>query len=114
MKSKFPKELMIEIPVDEEKETQKIRDLFIEHQALNHTHTISYEILKKENINEFVFKKMINKSYVRYYKGQYYYNKNMENIQYRRHIRNLRITIYGSLLIYALVTAYFFYEFLKH
>lgn len=103
--NKFPKELILEIPIDEKQEFLKIKEVFTKYHAIDRTHPIGYETLQQEQINEVAFKKMIRKEYIRRIRNQYYYDIRMENTSYRRYIRNLRIMIYGMIFVYAIFIA---------
>lgn len=113
MKENFPKELIFDVPIDEELEFTKIRTIFEKYKAINRFQPVSYETLIQEDIiNEAIFRKMIRKEYIKRYKGKLYYDKRMESIQYRRHIRNLRFMIFGSIIIYVIFCAMFIKELL--
>lgn len=113
MKENFPKELTFDMPIDEEMEFAKIRTIFLKHKATNRMQLISYETLIKEDIiNEEMFRKMIQKEYIRRSKGMFYYDIRMEDARFRRHIRYTRFMIYSSIILYMIFCVLFIKELL--
>lgn len=113
MKENFPKELTLDMPIDEEMEFAKIKTIFLKHKATNRLQLIPYEtIIKEDVINEDVFKKMIQKEYVRRTRGMFYYDIRMEEPRFRRHLHYMRFMIYSSILLYVIFTIIFFIELL--
>ena len=113
MKENFPKELTFDMPIDEEIEFLKIRTIFEKHKATNRMQLIPYETLIKEDIiNEEIFKKMIQKEYIRRSKGMFYYDIRMEDARFRRHIRYMRFMIYSSIILYMIFCVLFIKELL--
>ena len=113
MKENFPKGITFDMPIDEEMEFAKIKTIFLKHKAINRTQLISYETIMQEDvINEKIFKKMIRQEYIRRFRGMFYYDKRMESVQFRRHIRNLRVMILVSIIIYVIFCAMFIKELL--
>ena len=48
MKENFPKELTLDMPIDEEMEFAKIKTIFLKHKATNRLQLIPYETIIKE------------------------------------------------------------------